>query len=123
MTAQQKQSLAYPLRLAANGGLELATEHEVTQDRIRSILETRPGEMIMRSNYGLSDQAFTAIPSPDVISERIRQAIEIQMRGQVSVFVSSQLTAEDGLLELQIDWQSTSSQNAEANRTSYQVVL
>lgn len=132
MLDSTRQSFAYPLRFAANGGLELATGDEVTQDRIRSILETRPREMIMRPNYGLSDQAFTAIPSPDVIAERIRQAIEIQLQGEVSVFITSTLTEESGQLHLQIDWQKTGStrgvsefntSGAGAGRISYAIAL
>ena len=130
-TNSLRQSLAYPLRFAANGGLELAQGDEVTQDRIRSILETRPREMIMRRSYGLSDQAFSAIPSPDVISERIRQAIEIQMGGEITAYVVSKLTAEEGLLELRVDWLRTGGSllgsglgdGAGLNSVSYSVVL
>ena len=127
MATSLRQSLAYPLRFAANGGLELATGDEVVQDRIRSILETRPREMIMRPNYGLSDQAFSAIPSPDIISERIRQAIEIQMRGEVTAYVSSKLSAEEGLLELRVDWvregDGALAGQSRTNSISYSVVL
>jgi hypothetical protein len=87
--------------------------------------------MIMRRSYGLSDQAFSAIPSPDVISERIRQAIEIQMGGEISAYVSSKLTAEEGLLELRVDWLRTGGSLlgsglgdvAGLNSVSYSVVL
>jgi hypothetical protein len=88
--------------------------------------------MIMRRSYGLSDQAFSAIPSPDVISERIRQAIEIQMGGEISAYVASKLTAEEGLLELRVDWQrpgdripigSGLGDGAGLNSVSYSVVL
>jgi hypothetical protein len=87
--------------------------------------------MIMRRSYGLSDQAFSAIPSPDVISERIRQAIEIQMGGEISAYVSSKLTAEEGLLELRVDWLRTGGSllgsglgdGAGLNSVSYSVVL
>lgn len=106
MVNTRRQSFAYPLRLTGAGSLELASGDSVIQDRIRSILETRPGEMAMRREYGLSDQAFTAIPSPDVISERIRQAVEIQMNGEALVFVTAELVGEEGRLDLRIDWQT-----------------
>jgi hypothetical protein len=85
----------------------------------------------MRRSYGISDQAFSAIPSPDVISERIRQAIEIQMGGEISAYVASKLTAEEGLLELRVDWSRTGGSllssglgdGAGLNSVSYSVVL
>jgi hypothetical protein len=119
MVTPQRQCFAYPLRVSASGGLELAKGDEVTQDRIRSIVETRPREMVMRANYGLSDQAFTAIPSPDVIAERVRQAVEIQMKGEIIPFISSQLDGAEGLLQLQIDWIKTGENSQQGGASGY----
>lgn len=103
-----RQDFAYPLRISSNGGLELASDDELIQDRIRALIETRPLEMIMRSGYGLSDQAFTALPSPEVIAERVRQVLEIQLGNEIVPFIGSRLDAENGVLELEINWQRVS---------------
>lgn len=99
-----KSSFAYPLRAGANGGLELATGDEITQDRIRSIIETRPLEMIMHPVYGLSEQAFTLLYQAGVIAERVRQALTVQLPS-ITPIVQTEELPDEGVVILRVSWQ------------------
>ncbi|HEY9735485.1 MAG TPA: hypothetical protein V6D06_04355 [Trichocoleus sp.] len=95
------RGLSYPLTLQ-NGGLQTSTDLSLILQAIYSVLETRPYERIMRPRYGTSDLAFVAHPSPAVIAERTRQALELQIAG-VS-FTTTGSIDENGAYTLTVDW-------------------
>ena len=47
----QKRGLTYPLQIV-NGRLAVSTDLALVEEQIVSVLETRPFERVMRSDYG-----------------------------------------------------------------------
>ena len=64
------RSFAYPIQLDSNGRLLLAEDISVVEQNIISVLETRPFERVMRSDYGFEPGIFDTM-EPTAINVRI----------------------------------------------------
>lgn len=71
------RGLTYPLQIL-NGNLSLSTDAQLVEERIVSVLETRPFERIMRADYGLPDETFETL-QPAAIDAKISNAIAEQV--------------------------------------------
>jgi len=88
------RGLAYPLRLAG-GNLATEMDFRVIEDEIISVLETRPGERVMRADYGFDPKIFDVL-EPNAINARIWFAITSQVKDVSDVEVIGNVMAGDG---------------------------
>jgi hypothetical protein len=96
------RSLAYPLKLSANGGLSLAEDFDVYRNAIFQILETLPYERVMQPTYGTPNYVFTTVSAIGVVTERIRISLRTQLPA-VEFDVTGTLT-DDGDVNITIAW-------------------
>lgn len=97
------RGLTYPLRVT-NGGLGLSTDAQLVEERIVSVLETRPFERIMRADYGLPDDTFETI-QPAAIDAKISNAIVEQVGNIQDLSVRGSWTqGEDGVYSVTITY-------------------
>jgi hypothetical protein len=95
------RGLTYPLTVS-NGGLSLSTDADLIEQRIISVLETRPFERVMRADYGLPDNIFETI-QPAAIDAQISNAIIEQVGGIQDLSVSGNWTnGEQGIYSVTI---------------------
>lgn len=73
----QIRGLKYPLQVN-NGQLALSSDLTSVEDQIRSVLETRPFERVMRSDYGFDPKIFSTL-EPNAINARISSAVTSQV--------------------------------------------
>lgn len=69
----EKRGFSYPLQIE-NGSLRTSIDFELVREHILSVLETRPYERVMNSDYGLSDLVFEVL-NPELINSKIYRAI------------------------------------------------
>ena len=74
-----KQGLSYPLALDGNGSIALSKDEDLVAEAIYSVLETRPGERVMRPKYGTPSFVFEAICSIGIHTGRIEAALNDQV--------------------------------------------
>src|SRR5436309_4533180 len=95
---------AFPVEMGPEREVQLA-EHETSiRQSIRIILETSPGERVMRPNFGcgIHDLVFTALDS--TVIQQIRSTVEEALRrcearvDVIGVAVDEEATAEGKLL-------------------------
>jgi hypothetical protein len=99
-----KVGFSYPLEIV-DGGLKLATGIKLTEQAVLSVLETRPGERVMRGDYGLPNLIFSQL-NPSYIDTKIELALK-QSQVDASV-IGDNSEAEDGRYRLRIDINSKS---------------
>ncbi|RCJ20122.1 hypothetical protein A6S26_05220 [Nostoc sp. ATCC 43529] len=95
------RGLAYPLQVF-NGSLKLSEDFNCIRDAIFAVLEVRPGELVMRQNFGCPDFIFDAVTQPQVVLSRIKVALEEQIP-DVSFEVTGDIE-EDGGFKVRIGW-------------------
>ncbi len=95
------RNLAYPLT-AKNGSLALSEDYSVIRDAIFSVLETRPGERVLRVRFGSPDFIFDSVAHPQGILSRIQTALEEQIV-DVEFSVTGSI-GDDGVLPVRIEW-------------------
>ncbi|MCC5636333.1 GPW/gp25 family protein [Nostoc sp. CHAB 5844] len=95
------RGLAYPLQVF-NGSLKLSEDFDTIRDAIFGVLECRPGERIMRQNFGCPDFVFDAVAQPQVVLSRIQVALEEQIP-DVSFEVTGSIQ-EDGGFSVRVEW-------------------
>ena len=71
------RGLAYPLQVQ-NGNLVTETDFRSVEDQIISVLETRPSERVMRTDYGFDPKIFDTL-EPNAINSRIWYAVTTQV--------------------------------------------
>lgn len=99
----QKRGLSYPLQIS-NGRLGVSEDLALVEEAILSVLETRPFERVMRSDYGFDPKIFDTM-EPNAINARITFAIEKQVPEVSEVSVSGGIdTADAGLYNVKIKY-------------------
>jgi len=97
------RGLTYPLQVSG-GGLSLSTDAQLVEERIISVLETRPFERIMRADYGLPDDTFETM-QPAAIDAKISNAIAEQVGAVQDLSVSGNWTnGETGIYSVTITY-------------------
>lgn len=96
------RTLTYPLAVK-NGSLALSEDYSTIRDAIFSVLETRPGERIMRSRFGSPDFIFDAVAHPQAVLSRIQTALEEQI-ADVTFEVTGSID-DDGAFSVRIEWE------------------
>jgi hypothetical protein len=79
------RGLKYPLT-TKDGNLATSFGVEAKAEEIKSVLETRFFERVMRANYGTSDYALTVL-DPYIITSQIQNSITENVSGLASLSV------------------------------------
>jgi hypothetical protein len=98
------RGLNYPLKIV-NGNLATNTDYSLTTQQIRSVLETRYFERVMRATYG-TDDFVLEILDPSQVNSSIQYSIKQNVPGLTSLNVSGswQKTGEDGLYLVYVEY-------------------
>jgi hypothetical protein len=81
-----------------NGNLATSTDYALITQQIRSVIETRYYERVMRANYGIGDYVLEIL-NPNQINSAIERSIFDNVDGLSSLEVSGdwQTSGDDGL--------------------------
>jgi hypothetical protein len=98
------RGLTYPLTVLS-GNLATSTDYELVTQQIRSVIETRYYERVMRAEYGIGDYVLEIL-DPSVICSAIQYSILQNVEGltDLSVLGDWKTAGEDGLFILNITY-------------------
>jgi phage baseplate assembly protein W len=71
--APSKRGLTYPLTIV-NGNLTTSTDYSLIAQQVRSVVDTRYYERVMRSDYGVNDYTLSVM-NPSQINSDFQAAI------------------------------------------------
>lgn len=97
MNTPSIRGLTYPLTIV-NGNLGTSTDMALKTQEIRSVVETRFFERVMRADYGVSDHTLDVM-DPGLINSEMQTSISENVSGLTSLTVSGdwQTSGEDGI--------------------------
>jgi len=98
------RGLTYPLTVSS-GNLATSTDYTLVSQHIRSVLETRYFERVMRADYGIGDYVLEII-DPGQINSAIQYSILQNVEGlsDLSVLGDWITNGEDGLYRVFIQY-------------------
>jgi len=98
------RGITYPLTVA-NGNLATSTDFDLITQQIRSILETRYYERVMRANYGIGDYVLEIL-NPGQINSAIQYSIIQNVNGLTELNVLGDWISEgeDGIYKVVISY-------------------
>ena len=99
------RGLTYPLTVA-NGNLSVSTDYALITQQIRSVVETRYFERVMRAEYGIGDYVLEIL-DPGQINSAIQYSILQNVAGLTSLSVTGDWRSqgEDGLYTVFIQYE------------------
>lgn len=94
------RGIAYPLNIV-NGNLAVKTDYDLKTQEIRSVVETRFFERVMRADYGVADHTLD-IMNPGQINSEFQTSIMQEVQGLSSLNVSGDWLSqgEDGVYKV-----------------------
>lgn len=100
MSAPSIRGITYPLTIY-NGNLATSTDANLKTQQIRSIIETRFFERVMRADYGVSDHTLDII-DPGLIDSEMETSILEYVEGLTSVSVKGDwiTSGDDGVYKV-----------------------
>lgn len=100
MSAPSVRGITYPLKIV-NGNLSTSTDYSLKAQEIRSIVETRFFERVMRADYGVSDRTLDIL-EPEVINSELETSIQEYVDGLTSVTIQGDWITggDDGLYRI-----------------------
>ena len=98
------RGITYPLTVD-NGNLATSTDYALTTQQIRSVVETRYFERVMRAEYGIGDYVLEVL-DPGLINSAIQFSILQNVAGitELSVLGDWQTSGDDGLYRVFIQY-------------------
>jgi hypothetical protein len=98
------RGITYPLTVS-NGNLSTSTDYAVTTQQIRSVVETRYFERVMRAEYGIGDYVLEIL-NPGQINSAIQFSILQNVPGITDLSVTGdwQTQGDDGLYRVFIQY-------------------
>jgi phage baseplate assembly protein W len=89
-----------------NGNLSISTDYELKTQEIRSIVETRFFERVMRADYGVGDHTLDVM-DPGQINSEFQSSIQAYVSGLTSLVVRGDwvTSGEDGIYKVNIVYQ------------------
>ena len=98
------RGISYPLAVE-NGNLRVSTDYELITQQIRSVIETRYYERVMRADYGIGDYVLEIL-DPGQINSAIQYSILQNVNGLSALTVSGdwQTEGEDGLYRVFVQY-------------------
>jgi len=96
------RGIAYPLRIVG-GNLATKTDYDLKSQEIRSVLETRFFERVMRADYGTNDYTLEVL-DPSLINSDLQNSILDNVAGLTSLVVEGDWLSrgDDGVYKVQI---------------------
>lgn len=106
------------LYISAKGGIEMVAEESSVRQSILLLISTRPGERVMRPDYGCDLQQLAFSPNDDTTAglavHYVRQALaRWEPRIDVLAIDASPSAEEPGRLDLVLEYRVRSSQREE----------
>lgn len=94
------RGLAYPLRVE-NGNLATKKDSDLKAQEVRSVVETRFFERVMRADYGTNDYTLEVL-DPGLINSELQNSIEENVLGLTSLEVEGDWLSQgdDGLYKV-----------------------
>lgn len=94
------RGIAYPLSVS-NGNLSVKTDYELKAQEIRSVIETRFFERVMRADYGVGDHTLE-IMNPSQINSEFQTSIMQEVKNLTALDVSGDwiTEGEDGIYKM-----------------------
>jgi len=98
------RGIAYPLKVV-NGNLAVTTDYNLVTQQIRSVIETRYYERVMRADYGIGDYVLEIL-DPGQINSAIKYSILQNVNGltDLSVLGDWKTEGEDGIYKVYIQY-------------------
>ena len=98
------RGLAYPLTIV-NGNLATSVDYALITQQIRSVVETRYYERVMRANYGIADQVLNVL-DPGQINSELQASISANVSGlsDLSVTGDWKSQGDDGVYHVIIQY-------------------
>lgn len=102
MSTPATRGISYPLTIV-NGNLATSTDYELTSQQIRSVVETRFFERVMRADYGVNEHAMEIL-DPGLINSEFQTAIQDYVEGLTSLTVYGDWVTQgdDGIYKIYI---------------------
>ena len=99
------RGISYPLTVA-NGNLATSTDYSLITQQIRSIVETRYYERVMRAEYGIGDYVLEIL-DPGLINSAIQYSISQNVQGlsDLSVTGDWRSDGDNGLYKVFIQYE------------------
>lgn len=95
------RGISYPLKVD-NGNLAVSTDYSLITQQIRSVIETRFYERVMRADYGVSDHTLNII-DPGLINSEFETSILSYVNGLTSLTVKGDWTSgDDGIYRVSV---------------------
>jgi hypothetical protein len=104
IASAQTRGITYPLTIT-NGNLAVSTDYDLVTQQIRSVIETRYYERVMRAEYGIGDFVL-GILDPGQINSSIQYSILQNVSGlsDLSVTGDWETQGENGLYRVFIQY-------------------
>jgi hypothetical protein len=98
------RGLAYPLTIV-NGNLATSVDYALITQQIRSVVETRYYDRVMRANYGIADQVLNVL-DPGQINSELQASISANVSGlsDLSVTGDWKSQGDDGVYHVFIQY-------------------
>jgi hypothetical protein len=98
------RGITYPLKIV-NGNLAVSTDYALVTQQIRSVIETRYYERVMRAEYGIGDYVLEVL-DPGQINSAIQYSVLQNVSGLTDLSVKGdwQTGGEDGLYRVFIEY-------------------
>jgi hypothetical protein len=111
------RGLTYPLTVT-NGNLATSTDYDLVTQQIRSVLETRYYERVMRASYGIGDYVLEVL-DPGQINSAVQYSILQNVEGLSELSVQGDWISEgeDGVYKVVINYAVNGATQAPLNYT------
>lgn len=111
------RGLTYPLTVT-NGNLATSTDYDLVTQQIRSVLETRYYERVMRASYGIGDYVLEVL-DPGQINSAIQYSILQNVEGLSELSVQGDWITggDDGVYKVVINYAVNGATQAPLNYT------
>jgi hypothetical protein len=98
------RGISYPLRVV-NGNLSVGTDYNLVTQQIRSVIETRYYERVMRADYGIGDYVLEIL-DPAQINSAIQYSIYQNVPSVTELTVTGDWKSQgdDGLYRVAIQY-------------------
>jgi hypothetical protein len=111
------RGLTYPLTVV-NGNLSTSTDYDLVTQQIRSVLETRYYERVLRASYGIGDYVLEIL-DPGQINSAIQYSILQNVDGLSELSVQGDwiTSGDDGVYKVVINYAVNGATQAPLNYT------
>lgn len=104
LASASTRGLTYPLTVK-NGNLSVSTDYELITQQIKSVVETRFYERVMRADYGVGDHTLDIL-NPGLINSEFQTSIAAYVNNLTSLVVQGDWVtkSEEGIYTVYITY-------------------